>query len=65
VIVRTVLGDIAPTDRRHAAARRADYVFARVKPRLERELRAGLAEQVFVANPARAFAWDPTACPTV
>jgi phosphotriesterase-related protein len=34
-----------------------DYVFARFKPRLERELGAGLSEQIFVANPARAFAW--------
>ena len=37
-----------------------DYVFARFKPRLERELGAELAERIFVANPARAFA-----CPTV
>jgi predicted metal-dependent phosphotriesterase family hydrolase len=37
-----------------------DYVFARFKPRLERELGADLSEQIFVANPARAFA-----CPTV
>ena len=37
-----------------------DYVFARFKPRLERELGAELSEQIFVANPARAFA-----CPTV
>jgi 5-phospho-D-xylono-1,4-lactonase len=36
-----------------------DYVFARFKPRLERELGASLAAQVFVANPARAFAWAP------
>jgi phosphotriesterase-related protein len=42
-----------------------DYVFARFKPRLERELGAALAEQIFVANPARAFAWDPAACSTV
>jgi phosphotriesterase-related protein len=34
-----------------------DYVFARFKPRLERELGAELAERVFVANPARVFAW--------
>ena len=37
-----------------------DYVFARFKPRLERELGAELSERIFVANPARAFA-----CPTV
>jgi 5-phospho-D-xylono-1,4-lactonase len=41
-----------------------DYVFARFRPRLERELGAELAERIFVANPARAFAWDP-ACPAV
>jgi 5-phospho-D-xylono-1,4-lactonase len=39
-----------------------DYVFARFKPRLERELGCGLSEQIFVTNPARAFAWDPAAC---
>ena len=33
-----------------------DYVFARFKPRLERELDAELSEQIFVANPAPAFA---------
>jgi 5-phospho-D-xylono-1,4-lactonase len=36
-----------------------DYVFRRFKPRLERELGGELSEQIFVANPARAFAWDP------
>ena len=36
-----------------------DYAFARFKPRLERELGAALADQIFVANPARAFAWSP------
>jgi predicted metal-dependent phosphotriesterase family hydrolase len=36
-----------------------DYLFARFKPRLERELGAGLSEQIFVANPARAFAFSP------
>jgi phosphotriesterase-related protein len=36
-----------------------DYAFARFKPRLERELGAALTEQIFVANPARAFAWAP------
>jgi predicted metal-dependent phosphotriesterase family hydrolase len=40
-----------------------DYVFSRFKPRLERELGVGLAEQIFVLNPARTFAWD--VCPTV
>ena len=34
-----------------------DYVFARFKPRLERELGAELAERIFVANPAQAFAF--------
>ncbi len=38
-----------------------DYVFARFKPRLERELGPELAERIFVANPARAFAWAPLA----
>jgi phosphotriesterase-related protein len=38
-----------------------DYVFARFKPRLERELGAELADRIFVANPARAFAWEPRA----
>ena len=36
-----------------------DYVFARFKPRLERELGSELSERVFVTNPARAFAWSP------
>lgn len=36
-----------------------DYVFARFRPRLTRELGAELAEQVFVTNPARAFAFVP------
>jgi predicted metal-dependent phosphotriesterase family hydrolase len=34
-----------------------DYLFARFKPRLERELGAELSERIFVANPARAFAF--------
>lgn len=34
-----------------------DYVFARFKPRLERELGQELSDQLFVANPARAFAF--------
>jgi predicted metal-dependent phosphotriesterase family hydrolase len=34
-----------------------DYVFARFKPRLERELGSELSERIFVANPARAFAF--------
>jgi 5-phospho-D-xylono-1,4-lactonase len=33
-----------------------DYIFARFKPRLERELGRELSDQIFVANPARAFA---------
>jgi predicted metal-dependent phosphotriesterase family hydrolase len=36
-----------------------DYVFARFKPRLERELGQELSGQIFVANPARAFAFRP------
>ena len=36
-----------------------DYVFARFKPRLERELGRELSEQIFVANAARAFAFTP------
>lgn len=35
-----------------------DYVFVRFKPRLERELGAELARRIFVANPARAFAFE-------
>ncbi len=42
-----------------------DYVFARFKPRLERELGHALSEQIFVTNPARAFAWVPAPCSTV
>ena len=38
-----------------------DYAFARFKPRLERELGQEVSEQIFVANPARAFAFDPRA----
>jgi phosphotriesterase-related protein len=37
-----------------------DYVFARFKPRLERELGAELSRLVFVENPARAFAFNPS-----
>ena len=36
-----------------------DYVFARFKPRLERELGAELSHRLFVENPARAFAFEP------
>lgn len=36
-----------------------DYVFARFKPRLERELGRELSRLIFVENPARAFAFDP------
>jgi phosphotriesterase-related protein len=36
-----------------------DYLFARFKPRLERELGEELSRQIFVANPARAFAFEP------
>jgi 5-phospho-D-xylono-1,4-lactonase len=38
-----------------------DYLFARFKPRLERELGSELSEQIFVTNPARAFAFAPRA----
>ena len=34
-----------------------DYVFARFKPRLERELGSELSERIFVENPARAFSF--------
>jgi predicted metal-dependent phosphotriesterase family hydrolase len=33
-----------------------DYLFARFRPRLERELGSELAKRIFVENPARAFA---------
>jgi 5-phospho-D-xylono-1,4-lactonase len=36
-----------------------NYLFARFKPRLERELGRELSEQIFVTNPARAFAFVP------
>jgi len=36
-----------------------DYLFRRFKPRLERELGRELAEEIFVANPARAFSFSP------
>jgi 5-phospho-D-xylono-1,4-lactonase len=36
-----------------------DYVFRRFKPRLERELGPELSQTIFVANPARAFGFDP------
>ncbi len=36
-----------------------DYVFARFKPRLERELGVELADAIFVANPRRAFSFEP------
>jgi phosphotriesterase-related protein len=36
-----------------------DYVFARFKPRLERELGQELSDRIFVTNPARAFAFAP------
>jgi 5-phospho-D-xylono-1,4-lactonase len=45
--------------RAYAGGPGLDYLFARFKPRLERELGADLAEQVFVRNPARAFAFSP------
>jgi 5-phospho-D-xylono-1,4-lactonase len=36
-----------------------DYLFARFKPRLENELGSELSEQIFVTNPASAFAFVP------
>jgi len=36
-----------------------DYVFARFKPRLERELGADLARTIFVDAPAQAFSFEP------
>ena len=36
-----------------------DYLFARFKPRLERELGRELSQQIFVDNPARALAFEP------
>jgi phosphotriesterase-related protein len=36
-----------------------DYVFRHFKPRLERELGQELSDQIFVTNPARAFAFVP------
>jgi predicted metal-dependent phosphotriesterase family hydrolase len=36
-----------------------DYVFARFKPRLARELGEDLSRRIFVENPARAFAFTP------
>jgi predicted metal-dependent phosphotriesterase family hydrolase len=36
-----------------------DYVFARFKPRLERELGPELSHTIFTANPAKAFALTP------
>jgi 5-phospho-D-xylono-1,4-lactonase len=38
-----------------------DYVFARFRPRLERELGGELAETIFVSNPGRAFSFEPAA----
>jgi 5-phospho-D-xylono-1,4-lactonase len=38
-----------------------DYVFARFKPRLERELGRALADAIFVSNPRRAFSFEPPA----
>lgn len=42
-----------------------DYVFARFKPRLERELGRELSDAIFIGNPARAFAWEPRGCQPV
>ena len=48
----------ASTMRAYGGGPGLDYVFARFKPRLERELGVELSEQIFVANPARAFAFE-------
>ncbi len=42
--------------RAHGGGPGMDYVFARFKPRLERELGEALSRRIFVDNPARAFA---------
>ena len=36
-----------------------DYLFAKFKPRLERELGIEISREIFVENPARAFAFQP------
>jgi 5-phospho-D-xylono-1,4-lactonase len=36
-----------------------DYVFARFKPRLERELGVELSRLIFVSNPSQAFSFEP------
>jgi phosphotriesterase-related protein len=51
----------AATMRSYGGGPGLDYVFARFRPRLERELGGELSEQIFVANPARAFAFDSRA----
>lgn len=38
-----------------------DYLFARFKPRLERELGPEVSRRIFLENPARAFAFEPRA----
>lgn len=56
-------GDLAGRhmSRAHGGGPGMDYLFARFRPRLERELGASLAERIFVSNPARAFAFAPRA----
>lgn len=49
----------ASTMRAYGGGPGLDYVFRRFKPRLERELGEALARQLFVENPARAFAFLP------
>jgi hypothetical protein len=36
-----------------------DYLFARFKPRLDRELGRDLSQQIFVENPRRVLAFEP------
>lgn len=53
-------GDLAGRhmSRAHGGGPGMDYVFARFKPRLERELGAGLARAIFVDAPAQAFSFE-------
>ena len=54
-------GDLAGRhmSRAHGGGPGMDYVFARFKPRLERELGVELSQRIFVENPARAFGFEP------
>jgi hypothetical protein len=50
---------------RGGPGRASTNVFARFKPRLERELGRDLAERILVANPTPAFTWQPRVAPGV